>query len=145
MEQDAQKALAKALGDVKTYAVAGLARAEAAGIPKGRLWVDPGIGFGKTLDDNLFLLRHLRELRLLGCPVVLGTSRKSFLGKLAGGKPPDRRLAGTLASVAAAVALGGVDVVRVHDVAEVKDALAVVDAITRARAGGAWWGPAVSR
>jgi dihydropteroate synthase len=122
-----------------------LARAEAAGIPRSRLWVDPGIGFGKTSGQNLFLLRHLRELRLLGCPVVLGTSRKSFLGTLSGGKPPDQRLAGTLASVAAAVVLGGVDVVRVHDVAEVRDALAVADAIGRARAGGALWGAPASR
>jgi dihydropteroate synthase len=122
-----------------------VARAEAAGVARGRIWVDPGIGFGKTLEDNLFLLRHLRELRLLGCPVVLGTSRKSFLGTLSGGKPPDQRLAGTLASVAAAVVLGGADVVRVHDVAEARDALAVVDAIGRARAGGALWGAPASR
>jgi len=116
-----------------------VARAEAAGIPRARIWVDPGIGFGKSFEQNLFLLRHLREMRLLGCPVVLGTSRKGFLGALSGGKPPDQRLSGTVASVAAAAVMGGVDVVRVHDVAEVKDALAVVDAIGRARSGGALW------
>lgn len=117
------------------------ARAEAAGIPRGRIWVDPGIGFGKTFDHNLFLLRHLRELRLLGCPIVLGTSRKGFLGALSGGKPPEQRLLGTVASVVAAAVAGGVDVVRVHDVAEVKEALAVVDAIGRAGSGGALWAP----
>jgi dihydropteroate synthase len=122
-----------------------VARAEAAGIPRARLWVDPGIGFGKTLGHNLFLLQHCRQLRLLGCPVVLGTSRKSFLGKLSGGKPPQSRLPGTLASVVAAAVLGGVDVVRVHDVAEVRDALAVADAIGRAGAGGALWTPASRR
>ncbi len=133
------------MAEVLEGLAAAVARAEAAGVPRGRIWVDPGIGFGKTLDDNLFLLRHLRELRLLGCPVVLGTSRKSFLGTLSGGKPPDQRLAGSLASVAVAVALGGVDVVRVHDVAEVKDALAVADAIGRARSGGALWAPSATR
>jgi len=116
-----------------------VARAEAAGIARSRIWVDPGIGFGKSFEQNLFLLRHLREMRLLGCPVVLGTSRKGFLGALSGGKPPDQRLSGTVASVAAAAVMGGVDVVRVHDVAEVKDALAVADAIGRARSGGALW------
>ena len=120
---------------------ASVARAEAAGIPRGRIWVDPGIGFGKTFDHNLFLLRHLRELRLLGCPVVLGTSRKAFLGALSGGKPPEERLLGTVASVVAAVVAGGVDVVRVHDVAEVREALAVVDAIRRAGSGGTLWAP----
>lgn len=124
---------------------AAVARAEAAGIPRTRLWVDPGIGFGKTFGHNLFLLRHLRELRLLGCPVVLGTSRKAFLGALAGGKPPGQRLPGTLASVVAAAVMGGVDVVRVHDVAEVREALAVADAISRADAGGALWGSSPRR
>jgi dihydropteroate synthase len=122
-----------------------VARAEGAGIPRGRIWVDPGIGFGKTFDHNLFLLRHLREMRLLGCPVVLGTSRKAFLGALSGGKPPDQRLTGTVASVAAAAVMGGVDVVRVHDVAEVREALAVVDGIGRAREGGALWAPVARR
>jgi dihydropteroate synthase len=116
-----------------------VARAKGAGIPPGRIWVDPGIGFGKTLGHNLFLLRHLRELRLLGCPVVLGTSRKSFLGTLSGGKPPAERLPGTLASVSVAAAMGGADVVRVHDVEEVREALRVVDAIGRAGEGGTLW------
>jgi dihydropteroate synthase len=135
--------------DLVAEVLEGLARAVAlakgAGIPHGRIWVDPGIGFGKTSEHNLFLLRHLREMRLLGCPVVLGTSRKSFLGALSGGKPPDQRLPGTVASVAAAAVMGGVDVVRVHDVAEVKEALAVVDAIGRAQGGGALWEPVTRR
>lgn len=120
---------------------ASVARAEAGGIPRTRIWVDPGIGFGKTFNHNLFLLRHLREIRLLGCPVVVGTSRKAFLGALSGGKPPQQRLLGTVASVVAAAVGGGVDVVRVHDVAEVREALAVVDAIGRARSGGTLWEP----
>jgi dihydropteroate synthase len=120
---------------------ASIERATAAGVPRGRIWVDPGIGFGKTVGHNLFLLRHLAELRVLGAPVLVGTSRKRFLGAVAGGRPPDRRLAGSLASIAALAVLHGADVVRVHDVAEAKDALAVVDAIARAREGGDFWGP----
>ena len=118
-----------------------LERAVAAGVPRDRIWVDPGIGFGKTVGHNLFLLRHLSELRVLGAPVLVGTSRKRFLGAVAGGRPPDRRLAGTLASMAAVAVLHGADVVRVHDVLEAKDALAVADAIARAREGGDLWGP----
>ena len=116
-------------------------RAVAAGVRRERIWVDPGIGFGKTVGHNLFLLRHLAELRVLGAPVLVGTSRKRFLGALAGGRPPEQRLAGTLASIAAVAVLHGADVVRVHDVPEVKDALAVADAIARAREGGEAWGP----
>ncbi|MGO9828804.1 MAG: dihydropteroate synthase [Myxococcaceae bacterium] len=128
------------MAEVLEALAAAVGRAEAAGIPKGRIWVDPGIGFGKTSGHNLFLLRHVRELRVLGCPVVLGTSRKSFLGALSGGKPPDGRLVGTLATVVASAVVAGVDVVRVHDVGEVREALAVADAIGQARSGGALWG-----
>jgi dihydropteroate synthase len=131
--------------DLVAEVIEGLAgsieRAVAAGVAPERLWVDPGIGFGKTVGHNLFLLRHLAELRVLGGPVLVGTSRKRFLGALAGGRPPERRVAGTLASISAVAVLHGADVVRVHDVAEAKDALAVADAIARAREGGDWWGP----
>jgi dihydropteroate synthase len=116
-------------------------RAVAAGVARERIWVDPGIGFGKTSGHNLFLLRHLFQLRVLGAPVLVGTSRKRFIGVLSGGRPPDQRLPGSLASIAAVAVLHGADVVRVHDVAEAKDALAVADAITRAREGGDLWGP----
>ena len=116
-------------------------RAVAAGVARERVWVDPGIGFGKTAGHNLFLLRHLGELRVLGAPVLVGTSRKRFIGALSGGKPPEQRLPGSLASIAAVAVLQGADVVRVHDVAEARDALAVADAIARAREGGDSWGP----
>lgn len=118
---------------------AALDTALAAGVLRSRVWVDPGIGFGKTTAHNLFLLRHLRELRILDAPVVVGTSRKRFLGELAGGRPPGERLPGTVASNVAAAVLGGADVLRVHDVAEVREALAVADAIARAREGGSSW------
>ncbi|QRK05729.1 dihydropteroate synthase [Archangium violaceum] len=113
-----------------------VARAVAAGVPRERVLVDPGIGFGKTLGHNLFLLRRLEELRVLGLPLLVGTSRKGFLGKLVGGKPANERLAATLGSVAAMAGAGDADFVRVHDVSEVKDALAVADAVREALEGG---------
>lgn len=113
-----------------------LRRAERRGVPRSRLWVDPGIGFGKTADHNLFLLRRANDLRLLGVPVLVGVSRKGFLGALTGGKPPPERVIASVAVAAIVVAQGGADVVRVHDVAETKDALAVADAIRLARDGG---------
>ena len=127
--------------EVLAFLEEGVERAVAAGVPRGRVLVDPGIGFGKTLGHNLFLLRRLDELRVLGLPLLVGTSRKSFLGKLAGGKPADERLAATLGSVAAMAAVGNADFVRVHDVAEVKDALAVADAMRAALDGGALYQP----
>ncbi len=123
---------------------ASVERAVAAGVARDRIWIDPGIGFGKTVGHNLVLLRHLAELRVLGAPVLVGTSRKRFLGVLAGGRPPERRVPGTLASLAAVAVLHGADVGRVHDVSEAKDALAVADAIARAREGGDLWGPSRS-
>jgi dihydropteroate synthase len=123
--------------EVLAFLEEGVAKAVAAGVPRERVLVDPGIGFGKTLGHNLFLLRRLGELRVLGLPVLVGTSRKAFLGRLTGGKPADERLAATLGSVALMAAAGDADFVRVHDVAEARDALAVVDAVRTAREGGA--------
>lgn len=112
-------------------------RAVAAGIPREKIWVDPGIGFGKTLEHNLFLMKSLADFRQLGLAVLLGTSRKSFLGKLTGGKPPQERVFATAATVAIAAAQGSADVVRVHDVAACLDALKVGDAMRQVRDGGA--------
>ncbi|NOK16749.1 dihydropteroate synthase [Corallococcus carmarthensis] len=131
---------ADVVGEVMDYLEEGMFQATEAGIPRERILVDPGIGFGKTLEHNLFLLRRLEELRGLGQPLLVGTSRKSFLGRLTGGKGPQERLAATLGSVAAMAVLGGADVVRVHDVAEARDALAVADAIRGARGGGDLYG-----
>ena len=122
-----------------------VARAVEAGVARERLLVDPGIGFGKTLGHNVFLLRRLGELRVLGLPVLVGTSRKGFLGTLTGGRPVEQRLAATLGSVAALAALGDADVLRVHDVAEARDALAVADALRSALGGGALYAPAHGR
>lgn len=113
--------------DVKAFLVARMEFAVEAGIAEERIWVDPGIGFGKTLEHNLELLRRLRELRELGRPLVIGTSRKSFIGGVDGSAVEDR-IGGSIASSVLAAAEGA-DVLRVHDVAEMAQALAVVDAV----------------
>ncbi|MEA2671269.1 MAG: dihydropteroate synthase [Chloroflexota bacterium] len=107
-----------------------LALAEAAGIERERVIVDPGLGFGKTPAHNLELLRRLGELRALDRPLMVGPSRKSTIGVLLGGAPPERRLEGTLALCVLAAAHGA-DLVRVHDVGEVTRALRVADAVLR--------------
>ncbi len=115
------------VADVKAFLAERLEAAVAAGIAEERVWLDPGIGFGKTAGHNMELLRRLGELRELGRPLVVGTSRKSFIGKV-DGSPADQRLGGTIASSVLAAAEGA-DVLRVHDVAEMRQALAVATAI----------------
>ena len=114
--------------DVFDYLEGRVVACEAAGIPHSRLIVDPGIGFGKTVAHNLALLRGLSLFRALGCPVLLGASRKSFIGRLAGTPAAKDRVAGSLAAALWAVREGA-DIVRVHDVAETRQALAVWNAI----------------
>ncbi|HEX7492125.1 MAG TPA: dihydropteroate synthase [Candidatus Limnocylindrales bacterium] len=109
---------------------AALDRALAVGVPGRNLIVDPGFGFGKTPEHNLELMRRLADLRLLGRPVLLGTSRKSTIGRVLGGAPTEERLEGTLATTALAIAAGA-DIVRVHDVQANKRAALVADAICR--------------
>ena len=101
--------------------------AEAAGVPADRVIVDPGIGFGKTAEQNLVVLRRLAELGSLGRPVLVGTSRKSFIGRILD-LPVDDRLEGTAASVAAAI-LRGADIVRVHDVRAMARVARVAEAL----------------
>jgi len=98
------------------------------GIDIGRLVVDPGIGFGKTTDHNLLTLRNIREFSALGVPLLLGTSRKSFIAKISKGEDANERLGGSLSSVIFARSQG-VKMFRVHDVAETVQALKVYDAI----------------
>ena len=112
--------------EVRAFLGERLAAAVAAGIPEERVWLDPGIGFGKTLEHNLELLRRLDEIVSLGRPVVVGTSRKSFLGRLTG-REESERLAGTIATSVMAYERGAA-VLRVHDVREVSDALKVATA-----------------
>lgn len=111
---------------------AAIARAERAGVPRARVVLDPGIGFAKTAEHNLALLAGLGRLRALGCPLLVGPSRKSFIGTLTGAGVGDR-LPGTLAAVAASV-LAGVEFVRVHDVAAARQAALVAAAIRGAAA-----------
>ena len=113
--------------DVKALLAERMEVAVGAGVDEERIWLDPGIGFGKTLEHNLELLRRLGELHSLGRPLVVGTSRKSFIGKVDGSLASDR-LGGTVASSVLAAA-GGADVLRVHDVAEVGQAIRVAAAI----------------
>ena len=113
--------------DVRAFLAERIEAAVAAGVAEERIWLDPGIGFGKTLEHNLELLRRLGELRELGRPLVVGTSRKSFIGKL-DGSGAEERIGGTIASSILAAAEGA-DVLRVHDVAEVAQAARVAAAI----------------
>lgn len=105
-------------------------RARAAGVAIEQILLDPGLGFGTAMEDNPYILACLPRLRRLGRPLVVGPSRKSFLGHLTG-KGADERVFGTAAAVAT-IALQGVEVVRVHDVAAMADVIAVADAIRRA-------------
>ncbi len=105
-------------------------RAVGLGVPRENVIVDPGFGFGKTPAHNLAVLRDLGRLRELGCPILLGTSRKSTIGKVLGGAPPEDRLEGTLATTVIAVA-AGVDVVRVHDIRANVRAARMADAVYR--------------
>lgn len=115
------------VADVRGFLSDRLEAAVAAGVARERIWLDPGIGFGKTLEHNLELLRRLGELASLGRPLVVGTSRKSFIGHI-DGSPPGERLGGTIASSILAFAVGA-EVLRVHDVAELGEAAAVAGAI----------------
>jgi dihydropteroate synthase len=113
--------------DVKAFLSERMEFAVGAGVDEERIWLDPGVGFGKTLEHNLELLRRLGELRSLGRPLVVGASRKSFIGKV-DGSPAGERLGGTIASSVLAAAEGA-DVLRVHDVAEVAQAMKVAAAV----------------
>ena len=120
------------MGEVQQELIEALQRARAAGIAEERIAVDPGLGFAKTGEHNLTLLRRLRELAQLGRPLLAGASRKAFLGTATGKQAPDRLLGSVAAAVLAAS--NGAAIVRVHDVAATREALAVADAV---RASGA--------
>ncbi|HWH32802.1 MAG TPA: dihydropteroate synthase, partial [Egibacteraceae bacterium] len=116
------------VAEVYEFLADGLARCTAAGLPLERVVVDPGIGFAKTPEHNLRLLAALRQFRGLGRPVLVGASRKSFLGAILGGAPPAERLEGSLVCAAHAAAAGAA-VVRVHDVAPTVRAVRTMAAI----------------
>jgi dihydropteroate synthase len=113
------------MSEIKRFLEAGAMLAVASGVPRERVLIDPGIGFGKTAEQNWVVMRRLEELRELGLPILIGTSRKSFIGKLLD-LPVTERLEGTAATVTAAV-LRGANVVRVHDVEEMTRVVRVAD------------------
>jgi dihydropteroate synthase len=119
-----------ALGDVARRLSGSIERALAAGVDWSRIIVDPGIGFGLNAEENVAVLGRLGELRALGRPLLVGTSRKSTIGRVLGGLPEDDRLEGTAATVALSIAQG-VDVVRVHDVKAMARVARMADAIVR--------------
>lgn len=119
------------MGDMVRFFQESIALAEEAGLPREKIIIDPGIGFGKTVEQNLEVLARLEELACLGLPVLLGTSRKSVIGKTLN-LPVDQRLEGTAATVALGIA-AGVDIVRVHDVKEMVRVARMTDAIVRRR------------
>ncbi|MFW5868493.1 MAG: dihydropteroate synthase [Armatimonadota bacterium] len=121
--------------DIYDFLAERIEASEQAGVPRQRLLVDPGFGFGKTVEHNLEILRRLRELRSLGCGVLVGTSRKSTIGQVLDA-PVDERLMGTAATCAIAIA-NGADVIRVHDVAEMARVARMTDAIVRTGRDGA--------
>jgi dihydropteroate synthase len=126
-ERHGSPAYADVMGEVKAELAAALARAEAAGVPRERTLVDPGIGFSKSAAHSLETLRRLPELAALERPLLVGPSRKSFIGRVLD-LPVERRLLGTAGAVAASVMLGA-HVVRVHDVGEMVEVVRVCDAI----------------
>jgi len=119
------------VADICTYLRESIATAEENGVPREQVIIDPGIGFGKTVRHNLEIMARLRELGRLGRPILVGTSRKSTIGKITG-RPVEQRLFGTAATVAVCVA-NGAHIVRVHDVAAAVDVCRMTDAICRWR------------
>jgi dihydropteroate synthase len=115
------------MAEVTTSLKRSISLAKKAGVPEQNIIIDPGIGFGKSLEQNLEIIRRLAELKILGKPILLGTSRKSVIG-LVLDLPPDQRLEGTAATIAIGIA-NGADIVRVHDVKEMVRVCRMSDAI----------------
>ncbi|HEY2718240.1 MAG TPA: dihydropteroate synthase [Solirubrobacteraceae bacterium] len=130
MQQDPQ--YEDVVDDVKSFLLERMEFAVREGVSEQRLLLDPGIGFGKTVDHNLQLLQRLDELVALGRPIVIGSSRKSFLGRIASSSPDSARLAGTIATNVLALERGA-SVFRVHDVAPLGEALALAAATLAGR------------
>jgi dihydropteroate synthase len=123
------------VADIERAFEASLARADRAGIPRARIALDPGIGFGKTFEQNLAAIRAIPRLKAFGCAILLGVSRKSFLGLITG-RPVDERLAASIAANGFGL-MAGADIIRVHDVAPHRDAARVIAAIESTENNGA--------
>jgi dihydropteroate synthase len=122
------------MGDIIDYFNGSIARGLAAGVARDKMIIDPGIGFGKNLEQNIEVMGRLEELKCLGLPVLIGTSRKSLIGKVLD-LPPDQRVEGTAATVSLGIAAGA-DIVRVHDVRAMVRVVRMTDAIVRRRNSG---------
>nr|WP_290227934.1 dihydropteroate synthase [Trichocoleus desertorum] len=118
------------VGEIQAFLQGRIEAAIAVGIDPAHLMIDPGLGFAKTYSQNLELLRRVSEFRALGCPILVGPSRKSFIGHILNQPDPQQRVWGTAAACGAAIA-GGTDLLRVHDVQEMRDVCRVADAIWR--------------
>ena len=116
------------IGETKEFLFRQAACAKSTGLPPERVWLDPGIGFGKSIDGNMEILRRFEEYDTLGHPLVVGVSRKSFIGGILS-RPPRERLTGTLAVTAYLAGKGTYRIHRVHDVREVRDCLRMVEAL----------------
>ena len=117
--------------EIKEFFIDRLQFARQRGITNENIILDPGIGFGKRLQDNLMIIKELRRFKELGCPILIGTSMKAFIGKLAGSPEPEERIEGTLASLALSL-WNGADIVRVHDVKKAKKVTTLVHAVMKA-------------
>jgi dihydropteroate synthase len=117
------------LEEIKAYLEDSIRMAEEAGISENKIIVDPGIGFGKTVEDNLKILKNLKEFASMGKPILMGVSRKSFIGKTLD-LPADQRLEGSLAALAVSI-INGANILRVHDVKESKRVARLVDSILK--------------
>jgi dihydropteroate synthase len=115
------------MGEIADFFMEAVDRAESEGIAREMLILDPGIGFGKSFDHNLEIIRDLRKLEAVGLPILLGSSRKAFIGNILG-KSPEERDTGTMATVAAGI-MNGAHIVRVHNVKMAKDTVKVMDAV----------------
>ena len=125
------------ISDIKSGLRESLRIAKKAGIKEKNIIIDPGIGFGKTVEHNLEILNRLGEFKDLGRPICVGTSRKSFIGKILNNHNASDRLTGTIAACTAAI-IRGANILRVHDVKEAVEAAAIADRILRAGARRGW-------
>ena len=117
--------------EISNFLSAQITKATAAGIKREKIIIDPGIGFAKNLEQNLEIFRRLTELKKLNCPILVGPSRKSFIGKILNQPDPKARVWGTAAACCAAI-FNGADILRIHDVEQMRDVSMVADAISRA-------------
>jgi len=117
-----------AMSEISAELKTAIAVCEECGVDPKKIIIDPGIGFGKTAKHNIEIIRRLRELKALNKPILIGPSRKSFIGELLGIKVPGERLMGTAAAIAASI-INGADIVRAHDVKEISQVCRLIDAI----------------